>query len=81
MSDVDGLQHTMVFDTTADGGVRPEPETLGLDALLDAIGQDPALDKDDRRCELVERLQRAYGLVASADALAELDQICDPLKK
>ncbi|WP_084146357.1 carboxylesterase family protein [Hyphomonas oceanitis] len=81
VSDDHDLQHTMVFDTTADGGVRPVPETLGLDALLDAIDRDPALDTDDRRCDLVERLQRAYGMVASANTLAELAQICDPLKR
>ncbi|KCZ57348.1 hypothetical protein HY29_01075 [Hyphomonas beringensis] len=73
--EANGPRTTMIFDTPRDGGSRIETETLTISKLTTEMKADPALQNDNRACEMSQRLVQAFGLVR-LEMESDLEGLC-----
>jgi para-nitrobenzyl esterase len=61
----------IVFDTTADAGIRMSSETVSPAALLAELASDPRIDTADERCALFEHLKGRWPLVVATSSASD----------
>ena len=66
---------TLVFDTTADGGVRAESDGATSRQWITALKVDPVLEVADRRCKLTNQISGVFAL-AAPELNADLNAAC-----
>jgi para-nitrobenzyl esterase len=58
---------TMVFDTSADGGIRPGAEQLSRAIVLKNVADDPTLNERDFRCRVYSYMAERNRLITDSD--------------